>query len=180
MNPVGTAELGSAGQPKAAVPTRTGLDPLCGRDTATQKSQAYMQNAETETKLADLSKLAPSCLDELLQLEELKGEQWLMRLSVGGHSGSWQHLTLDSAANDQMIKERIEASDKPITDLVLAFVGMVEWRGKKQLMAYLQVFRSDYKQGVMCLRHLKERPEGAKYEAVGGFLVAGFCRNIWI
>jgi hypothetical protein len=139
-----------------------------------------MPNAEQEEKLGDLSKLAPACLDELLQLEELKGEQWLMRLSVGGHSGCWQPLTLDSAANDRTIRERIESSDKPITDLVLAFVGMVEWRGKKQLMVYLQVFRSDYKEGLMCLRHLKERPSGPKYEAFGGFLVAGFCQNIWI
>jgi len=139
-----------------------------------------MQNAEQEKKLRDLSKPAPASLDELLQLEEVKGEQWLMRLSVGGDSSSWQPLTLDSATNDRMIKERIEASDKPITDLVLAFVGMVEWRRKKQLMAYLQVFRSDYKEGLMCLRHLKEKPDGAKYEAIGGFMVAGFCQNVWI
>jgi len=139
-----------------------------------------MQNAEQEKKLGDLSKPAAASLDELLQLEELKGEQWLMRLSVGGNSGSWQSLTLDSATNDGVIRERIEASQKPVTELVLAFVGMVEWRGKKQLMAYLQVFRSDYKQGLMCLRHLKERPDAVKYEAIGRFLVAGFCQNIWI
>jgi len=139
-----------------------------------------MHNTEQEKKLGDLSKPAAASLDELLQLEELKGEQWLMRLSADGHSGRWQPLTLDSATNDRMIKEEIQQSDKPITDLVLAFVGMVEWRGKKQLMAYLQVFRSDYKEGLMCLRHLKERPGGLKYEAVGGFLVAGFCQNIWI
>lgn len=139
-----------------------------------------MRNAEQEKKLGDLSKPAAASLKELLQLEELNGEQWLMRLSAGGRSGSWQPLTLDSAANDRMIRERIAASDKPITDLVLAFVGMVEWRAKKQLMAYLQVFRSDYKEGLMCLRHLKERPNGPKYEASGGFLVIGFCQNIWI
>jgi hypothetical protein len=139
-----------------------------------------MRNAEQDKKLRDLSKPAADSLDELLQLEELKGEQWLMRLSADGHSGRWQPLTLDSATNDRMIKEEIQRSDKPITDLVLAFVGMVEWRGKKQLMAYLQVFRSDYKQGLMCLRHLKARPDGAKYEPFGGFLVIGFCQNFWI
>jgi len=139
-----------------------------------------MRNAEQEKKLGDLSKPAAAGLDELLQLEELKGEQWLMRLAVDGHCYGWQPLTLDSAANDRMIRERIEASDQPITDLVLAFVGMVEWRGKKQLMAYLQVFRSDYKEGLLCLRHLRERPNGLKYEALGGFLVAGLCQNIWI
>jgi hypothetical protein len=139
-----------------------------------------MRNAEQEKKLGDLSKPAAASLEELLQLEELNGEQWLMRLSAGGRSGSWRPLTLDSAANDRMIRERIAASDKPITDLVLAFVGMVEWRAKKQLMAYLQVFRSYYKEGLMCLRHRKERPNGPKYEASGGFLVIGFCQNIWI
>ena len=139
-----------------------------------------MANADSGKKLAHLAEPAAASLEELLRLEELQGEQWWMRLSVGGHSGSWQCLTLDSATNDRMIKERIEASDKPTTDLVLAFVGMVEWRGKKQLMAYLQIFRSDYKEGLMCLRHLKERREGVKYEDVGGFLVAGFCKNIWI
>lgn len=139
-----------------------------------------MLNAEQEKKLGDLSKPAATSLEELLQLEELNGEQWLMRLSVGGRSASWQPLTLDSAANDRMIRERIETSDKPITDLVLAFVGMVEWRANKQLMAYLQVFRSDYKEGLMCLRHLKQRPNRPKYEASGGFLVIGFCQNIWI
>jgi len=139
-----------------------------------------MPNPEQEKKLGDLSKPAAAGLDELLQLEDLTGEQWLMRLSVGGHSRGWQTLTLDSAANDRMIKERIEESEKPITDLVLAFVGIVEWREKKELMAYLQVFRSDYKQGLMFLRHLKERPDGVKYEAFGGFLVVGFCQNIWI
>ena len=139
-----------------------------------------MNTTEADKKLGDLSKPAAASLDDLLQVEGLQGEQWLMRLSVGGHSDGWQLLTLNSATNDRMIKERIEESDEPITDLVLAFVGMVEWRGKKQLMAYLQVFRSDYKEGLMCLHHLKERPQGVKYEAFGGFLVAGFCKNIWI
>jgi len=138
-----------------------------------------MNTAEPDNKLRDLSRVAPACLDELLQREELKGERWFMRLSVAGYS-SWEPLTLDSATNDRIIRERIEATEKPITDLVLAFVGIVEWRGKKQLMAYLQVFRSDYKEGLMCLRHLKEKPGGVKYEAIGGYLVAGFCQNIWI
>jgi len=44
----------------------------------------------------------------------------------------------------------------------------------------VQVFRSEYKEGLMCLRNLKERPDGLNYEAVGGFLVAGFSQNIWI
>ena len=138
-----------------------------------------MNTTEADKKLRDLSKPAAASLDELLQLKELAGEQWLMRLSVAGYS-SWEPLTLDSATNDRIIREKIEATEKPITDLVLAFVGIVEWRGKKQLMAYLQVFRSDYKEGLMCLCHLKEKPEGVKYEAIGGFLVAGLCQNIWI
>ena len=70
-----------------------------------------------------------------------------MRLSVDGQARGWEPLTSDSASNDAMIKERIEASEKPVTELVLGFVGMVEWRGKRRFMAYLQYFESDYEQG---------------------------------
>src|SRR5271169_2402832 len=97
-----------------------------------RRRHTFMNTTEADKKLGDLSKPAAASLDELLQLEELKGEQWLMRFSVGGHSRGWQPLTLDSATNDRIIKERIEESDKPITDLVLAFVGMVEWRGRSE------------------------------------------------
>lgn len=135
---------------------------------------------DPEKKVGDLAKSAESRLNELLQCEPLKKEQWLMRLSVDGHPRGWEALTNDSASNDAMIKERIETSEKPVTELALGFVGMVVWRGNRRFMAYLQYFESDCEQGLLCLRHLKEGlPEGT-FEPFGGFLIAGACKNIWI
>ena len=47
-------------------------------------------------------------------------------------------------------------------------------------MAYLQYYRSDYEQGVLCLRHLKDTPQPGRFEGFGGFMVIGGCKNIWI
>jgi hypothetical protein len=139
-----------------------------------------MPPPDPKSKLAELSKRAHSKLDEFLQFEELKKEQWLMRLSVDGQARGWEPLSSDTAQNDALIKERIAASEKPVTELVLGFAGMVEWRGNRRFMAYLQYFESGCEQGLLCLRHLKEGlPEGT-FEAFGGFLIAGACKNFWI
>ena len=135
---------------------------------------------DLQKKIGSLAKSAESRLNELLQYKQLKKEQWLMRLSVNGHARSWEPLMNDTAQNDALIKERIAASEKPVTELVLGFAGMVEWRGKRRFMAYLQYFESGCEYGVLCLRHLTEGlPEGT-FEAFGGFLIAGVCKNIWI
>lgn len=135
---------------------------------------------DLQKKVGRLAKSAESRLNELLQYEQLKKEQWLMRLSVNGHARGWEALTSDTAQNDALIKERIAGSQKPVTELVLGFAGMVEWRGNRRFMVYLQFFESDCEQGLLCLRHLKEGlPEGT-CEAFGGFVIAGVCKNIWI
>ncbi len=119
--------------------------------------------------MGSLAKSAESRLNELLQYEQLKKEQWLMRLSVNGHARGWEALTSDTAQNDALIKERIAGSEKPVTELVLGFAGMVEWRGNRRFMVYLQFFESDCEQGLLCLRHLKEGlPEGT-FEAFRRF-----------
>jgi hypothetical protein len=135
---------------------------------------------DLQKKVGRLAKSAESCLNELLQYDQLKKEQWLMRLSVNGQARGWQPLTSDTAQNDALIKDRIAGSEKPVTELLLGFAGMVEWRGNRRFMAYLQYFESDCEHGVLCLRHLREGlPEGT-FEAFGGFLIAGVCKNIWI
>jgi hypothetical protein len=131
-------------------------------------------------KVGSLAKSAESRLNELLQYEQLKKEQWLMRLSVNGQARGWEPLTSDTAQNDALIKEKIAGSEKPVTELVLGFAGMVEWRGNRRFMAYLQYFESDCEHGVLCLRHLNEGSIEGKFEGFGGFLIAGVCRNIWI
>jgi hypothetical protein len=139
-----------------------------------------MPDTDPKAKLRELVRPAKSSLDDLLQLKELKNDQWYMRLSVGGQAGSWEFLTSDSATNDRLIKEKIVHSAKPVTELVLAFVGMVDWRGSKRLRAYLQYFRSDYEQGALCLRHLKDAPQPGRLEGFGEFMVINGCKNIWI
>jgi hypothetical protein len=135
---------------------------------------------DLQRKVAALAKSAESRLNELLRYEQLKKEQWLMRLSVNGQARGWEPLTSDTAQNDALIKDRIAGSEKPVTELVLGFAGMVDWRGNRRFMAYLQYFESHCEHGVLCLRHLKEGlPEGI-FEPMGGFLIAGVCKNIWL
>ncbi len=135
---------------------------------------------DPQKKVASLAKAAETRLNQLLQYEQLNKEQWLMRLSVNGQAQAWELLTSDSASNDALIKQRIAASETPVTELALGFVGMVEWRGNRRFMAYLQYFESDCAQGLLCLRHLKEGLSEGTIEAFGGFLIAGACKNIWI
>ena len=70
-----------------------------------------MPGTDPKSKLAELVRPAKSSLDDLLQLKELKNDQWYMRLSVGGQAGSWEFLTSDSATNDRLIKEKIVHSE---------------------------------------------------------------------
>jgi len=131
-------------------------------------------------ELAQLVQPAEATLGQFLQFEELKPERWFMRLSVNGVPEQWHALTTESADNDALIKERIGQSEKPVTELAVAFAGMVDWRGSKRLMAYLQFYRADRDLGVLCLRHLKEGPRPGTLEAFGGLFLAGTCKNIWL
>jgi len=139
-----------------------------------------MLDSDTQRRLTDLSADAHSGLADLLQAGEVKAEQWFLHRSFEGRTCPWELLTNDSTENDRLIKEKISASEKPVTGLVLAFLGMVEWRKQKQLMAYLQCFRAGYEKGILCLRHLKETVPGQKFEPEGNFLIVGSCKHIWI
>jgi hypothetical protein len=139
-----------------------------------------MTGDDAKRKLGELVKPAEASLADLLKFKELKNEQWMMRLAVRDEVRGWECLMADSASNDRMIKERIAASEKPVTELVVAFVGMVDWRGAKRLMAYLQFFRSDCEVGLLCLHHLKEGLPAGKFETFGNLLIASGCKNIWI
>jgi hypothetical protein len=133
-----------------------------------------------QTKLGELTKSAEQSIAQLLSFHDLQLEHWLMRLATAGETGKWEPLAADTATNDRMIKERIAQSTKPVTELAVGYVGMVDWRGAKRLMAYLQYFRADHEQGLLCLRHVKEASKSGTFEGFGGFLVAGACKNIWV
>jgi hypothetical protein len=139
-----------------------------------------MPESVPQTKLGDLAKPAELTLAQLLNFDGLKADQWLMRLSFGGEVGNWEPLAADTETNDRMIKERITQSAKPVTELAVGYVGMIEWRGSKRLMAYLQYFKAGYEQGLLCLRHVKEASRPETFEGFGGFLIVGACKNIWI
>ena len=138
-----------------------------------------MLNSETQKRLTELSIDAEAGLSELLKLDGLQRELWFMRLSTQGNT-HWEVLMNDTKENDEKIKQKIAASEQPVGGLVLAFVGMVEWRGAKKLMAYLQCFRAGYQEGILCLRPMKETTADQKFEPDGAFMIAGSCKNIWI
>jgi len=138
-----------------------------------------MTSSDPKNSLGPLVKPAEAALNELLHFPELKADQWLMRVTVGGEAGGWEAMTADTATNDRMIKERVAQSGGPVTELAMGYAGMIDCRGSKRLMAYLQYFKSGYEHGLLCLRHLKDGPQPGTFEGFGGFLIVG-AKNIWI
>ena len=135
---------------------------------------------QMEPKPGDLVGDAKASLVELFQVQQLRREQWFMRVSVASRGHSWELLTSDSEENNKTIKRRIQESEPPVTDLVLAFIGQIPWRGRKQLMAYMQYFRHDYPTGLLFGSHVKQSLFGGKLRTFGGFLIMGGCKNVWI
>jgi hypothetical protein len=133
----------------------------------------------TEKPVGELIPDARASLSHLLQFSGLRTEQWFMRISTGGHKQGWELLTNDSENNEALIRDTIARSDKPVTDLVFGFVGMVEWRRNESLMAAMQYFKPAYKSGLLFGHHLTESP-ARRLQIQGGFLVMGGCQNIWI
>ncbi|HLV88138.1 MAG TPA: hypothetical protein VKV39_14225 [Candidatus Sulfotelmatobacter sp.] len=131
-------------------------------------------------KLDDLIKPAESALAHFLQHDAFQSEQLFMRLTADAAPGPWSPLTPDTATNDRLIKEAIERSPRPVTELAVAFAGMIDFRGGKRLMGYLQFYRAGYAQGLLCLRHLKPAARPGMLEGFGGFLTVGSCKNIWL
>ena len=100
-----------------------------------------MPNPESERKPGDLTRDAKASLQALLKFRDVRCDQWYMRMTVGGRVCDWELLTDDSEKNKTMIKTRIGDSKEPVADLVLAFLGVMDWRSRKQLMAHMQFFR---------------------------------------
>lgn len=139
-----------------------------------------MPQSAASNKLGELTKPAERTLTQLLSFPDLALDRWLMRLSVAGETGPWESLASDTATNDHLIKEKIAQNENPISELAVGYVGMIDWRGSKRLMAYLQYFKAEYEQGLLCLRHVKEASQPGRFEGFGGFFVAGACKNTWL
>ena len=130
--------------------------------------------------VGELTNDAKASLVDLLAQDDLALDQWYMHLSTEGSAARWEPLAKETVSSQEKIKERIALENKPPTDLVLAFVGTVDHRGKKSLMAQMQYFRKDYETGLLFGSHLTEDSGTQKLRASGAFLIFGGCKNIWI
>jgi hypothetical protein len=123
---------------------------------------------------------AQASLADLLQFDALRGDRWYVRLSTEGKVYPWEALTTDSKVNDEAIRGRIARSERPVTDLVLAFVGVMHWKGKQQRVAYMQYFRTGNSTGLVFGSRVKRSFLRPRMRAYGRFLIIGGCQNIWI
>jgi hypothetical protein len=130
--------------------------------------------------VGELTNDAKASLADLLAFENLALEQWYVRMSSGGQTLRWEPLPTESVSSQEKIKERIALQKKPVTDMVLAFVGTVDHRGTRSLMAQMQYFRSGYETGLLFGSHLATDSGARNPRASGAFLIFGGCKNIWI
>ena len=135
-----------------------------------------------EKKLADLIDDAEVILNELLETHgsAAKSDSWFMCVKLPGYSGEWERLTLDGDENNRRITSAVRAAGSGISDLVVVYLGMLDWRGESQLMAYGQYFRSGYNDGLLFGSHLTRDPHSDALQRSGGFLILGGCENIWM
>lgn len=133
-----------------------------------------------EKPVGELTQDAKASLMDLLAQKNLALDQWYLRLTGGGRATGWEPLPKEIVSSQEKIKERIALEKKPVTDLVLAFVGTVDHRGKKSLMAQMQYFRTGYETGLLFGSYVAADAGSRKLEASGAFLIFGGCKNIWI
>jgi hypothetical protein len=139
------------------------------------------EDGQTEKeKVSALINDARASLADLLAFDEMRGDRWYVRLSTKEKVYPWEALTTDSRENDEAIRGRIARSERPVTDLVLAFLGVMHWKGEQQRMAYMQYFRTGYSTGLVFGSHVKRSFLRRRMRAHGGFLIIGGCQNIWI
>ena len=134
-----------------------------------------------EKKLADLIDDAQVSLDDLLEAHgsSAKSDSWFMYVKWQECSGKWERLSLDGDENNRRIASAVRNAGSRISDLVILYLGMLDWRGESQLMAYGQYFRSGYDDGLLFGSHLTRDLHIEALQRSGGFLILGGCKNIW-
>lgn len=102
-------------------------------------------------KLADLIDDAKVTLEDLLKTHgsSAKSDSWFMYVKLHGCPGEWGRLSLDGDENNRRIASAMREAGSRISDLVILYVGMLDWRGERRLMAYGQYFRSGYDDGLV-------------------------------
>lgn len=131
-----------------------------------------------EPSLGYLVRDAEISLAELMRFEGLRADHCFVRLSVAGRSCGWESLsTTNTRDEERTLIDKIERSEKPVTDLVLAFIGVREHRGTKSLMAHIEYYRAGYPNGLLCGSHVRTISPSQKLEAYGNFLCFGGRQN---
>jgi hypothetical protein len=143
-------------------------------------SEGYGAMKAPEKPVGELTNDAKASLMDLLAQKNLALDQWYLRLASGGSATGWEPLPKEPVSSQEKIKERIAFEKKPVRDLVLAFVGTVDHRGRKSLMAQMQYFRTGYETGLLFGSHLAADSGSKKLRASGAFLIFGACKNMWI
>ena len=114
-----------------------------------------------------------------MQFEGLKIDHWFLRLSVAGRSGEWEPLSTTNTADDEKtLAAKIERSEKPVMDLVLAFIGVREHRGMRALMAHIEYYRVGFPAGLVCGKFVRTIGPNQKMETYGNFLCFGVEKTI--
>lgn len=139
-----------------------------------------MQHNAKEQSVDDLLDDAKASLVDLLEFSEVRTDQWFMHLYTDGGSGIWEPLSNDADTNNSAIRSRIHDVARPVTALSLAFCGMAEVEGSRQMVAYTQYFRKNYNTGLVLGRRIGKAFFSGKLKSHGSFLIMGNCQNIWI
>lgn len=132
--------------------------------------------------LADLICDAKVSLDDLLATHgsSTKSDSWFIYVKLQGCPGEWERLSLDGDENNRRIASAVREAGSRISDLVILYVGMLDWRGEKRLMAYGQYFRSAYDNGLLFGSHLTRNLHTDALQRSSEFLILGRCENIWM
>ncbi len=133
-------------------------------------------------KLADLMDDAKVSLEDLLKTHgsSAKSDSWFVYLKLQEGPGEWDTLSLDGDENNRRIAAAVRKAGARISDLVIMYVGMLDWRGERRLMAYGQYFRSGYDDGLLFGSHLTRNLHTEALQPSSDFLILGACRNIWM
>jgi hypothetical protein len=141
-----------------------------------------MEESAMEKKLADLIDDAKVILNEFLETDasSAKSDSWFMYVKSQGSPGEWESLFLDAHENDRRITSAVREAGSRISDLVILYVGMLDWRGESRLMAYGQHFRSGYDDGLLFGSYLTRNQHTDALQRSSDFLILGGVKNIWM
>lgn len=136
-----------------------------------------MKQGEHDTTKVDFNPaVARDDIASLLRSADLN--HWYLRVLSSAGLSAWEEVATVSMDINETIKLRLSKSHE-VAELVIAFVGNLNWRGREQLMIICQRFRAGSNSGIKFGSHLKAGST-RNLEPQGGLLFLGACSNLWI